>query len=611
MRSLSFSLLAAALAAAPVREALGQSAIGELCAAFSAYDQNEDGVLEIEALRPLASAGAGGPRVLVLVEERLLGALEGAPALGDALRRHSQDLAAEGWRAELVAVRLASSAGHRDGRLLLALREFLRGAAPLDGVVLVGRFPDAFLVRTCNWRKSGELELFKGTDHPGKYSKTPYLRRVPEDVAWRADIVLADLDGRWEERYVEASTDLPTVWAAFPDGVPSEGGFNEALEQGTLRYEDFFHIDDGAWEVTERLDAEGRFVGHDLALADREADHECGELDRALPNALAQPDISVSRIDARGVALRPARKVRDAQGLGLLDDAGLPQTLTFAGAAQVPHWRDGIWEEDPVLERRLLLEFFERNHAYRSGAAVVGWRPSSIACDLGSGLQVMRAASPDWASFAAPEADVHGRPQLAALVDWLRYPAVLRTLRAHSDSQSSYFAPGGFEALAEKLGGPAWSWTPRGAQLVPSLEAACAGGKLDWFLLRSLWENGGVAREPSLYLHTGCHGISPPGAQTHAYDDPRYAQRQGAEALLFFASGLALVGRAKVFYDEPRGFAEALGTGGTVGDAWARYFELESGAESWSEVGGDIGRKRAYFWSVLGDWTLRLQHNGA
>ncbi|MCA8950650.1 MAG: hypothetical protein KDE27_14200, partial [Planctomycetes bacterium] len=110
----------------------------------------------------------------------------------------------------------------------------------------------------------------------------------------------------------------------------------------------------------------------------------------------------------------------------------------------------------------------------------------------------------------------------------------------------------------------------------------------------------------SFWVHTGCHGISPPGALSRAYDDPAYGRRQGAEALLFFANGLALVGRAKVFYDEPRGFAAALGAGATFGAAWARYFEIESEAPSWGAVGGDIGRKRSYFWSVLGDWTLKL-----
>ncbi len=87
----------------------------------------------------------------------------------------------------------------------------------------------------------------------------------------------------------------------------------------------------------------------------------------------------------------------------------------------------------------------------------------------------------------------------------------------------------------------------------------------------------------------------------------RYGLRQGAESLLFFGNGLALVGRAKVFYDEPRGFAATLADGKTFGAAWAKYFDLESRAKRWGEVGGDIGRKRCYFWSVLGDCSLRLK----
>lgn len=66
------------------------------------------------------------------------------------------------------------------------------------------------------------------------------------------------------------------------------------------------------------------------------------------------------------------------------------------------------------------------------------------------------------------------------------------------------------------------------------------------------------------------------------------------------------MGRAKVFYDEPAGFCPTLARGGTFGEAWQQYFHLEADAESWAEVGGDIGRKRSYFWSLLGDWTLTL-----
>ena len=65
-----------------------------------------------------------------------------------------------------------------------------------------------------------------------------------------------------------------------------------------------------------------------------------------------------------------------------------------------------------------------------------------------------------------------------------------------------------------------------------------------------------------------------------------------------FGRGLALIGRAKVFYDELKRFAETLAAGGTWGDAWRRYYEEESKAPTWNKAGGDIGRKRSYFWSV-------------
>jgi hypothetical protein len=193
------------------------------------------------------------------------------------------------------------------------------------------------------------------------------------------------------------------------------------------------------------------------------------------------------------------------------------------------------------------------------------------------------------------------------VVAWLAYPAILRTIRAHSDPWGSCFTKQPVAVLQARVGGPPWSWTPRGHRLVPSLEASCGGGKFDWFLLRTLYENGKVAEEPAFYHHTGCHGISPPGAKNRPFDHPDYGVRQGAEALLLFGRGLALVGRSKVFYDEPRGFCEALREGKTFGEAWARYYEIESAAATWDEVGGDIGRKRAYFWSVLGDWSLKLK----
>jgi len=578
--------------------------VDKLCERFSAFDMNADGVVEIASLEPLAGSGEAGARVLILVEDRLLEPSPGAPELLTRVERWVDDLAGEGFRADAIAVDLGSNELHQDGRTVLALREFLRAVADegeLAGVVLLGRFPDAFVVRTCNWRKRETISLRRGEPDQADYANVPYVRRVPEDIAHRADIVLSDLDGRWEDTYVQPKTRLRTTRAVYPEGIPPAGGPCVDLEHGTVVYEDFFHVSDGKLEVSERLDP----VGASVALFDRAGDHECGTLDRARPNAMAVPDILVSRIDAMGSALRPRESVKGFDGEGLLDDEGRPQAVDFGPQEHVPGW-SSVWELDPGLERRLLVEYLDRNHDFRTGASAVAWRPASIACGLGSGFSILNRAATDWRDSDPSVANVHGNPTLTQFADWMDYAAILRTVRAHSDPWGSVFAKGPLDDLEANLGGPVWSWTRRGTRLEPSLASACGNGKLDWFLLRTLWENDALAAEPAFYHHTGCHGISPPGAKTLPYDHPGYGVRQGAEALLFYGRGLALVGRAKVFYDEPRGFAEALAAGETFGAAWRRYFEIESAAESWGQVGGDIGRKRAYFWSVLGDWTLRL-----
>ncbi|MCA8970710.1 MAG: hypothetical protein KDC95_13030 [Planctomycetes bacterium] len=580
-----------------------------VCAKFRRHDQDLDGVPELLSLKVLAKKGASGSLVLILVEDRL-DKPPFANALRPRIRRMVDDLAAEGRRAAAVRVALGVDGRHRDGRFVLALREFLRSVramcarndAELEGCVLLGHFPDAFLVRTCNWRKKENVTIKTRDGEKHEFRDTPYVRRVPEDIAHRADIVLADLDGAWEHVYVEKPSRFPRTVAAFDEAIPEHGGICVALEEGAIEFRDAFHVSDGKLEVLELADG-----GHDVRLFDRSADHECSGTDRALPNIIAHPDIHVSRIDARGVAEGARKDIEDAHGKKLLSSSGRPQILKFANKAAVPDWRS-LWAHDPLFERRLLAEYLDRNHEYRTGEAEVSWRPASLACGLGSGFGDVARASKQWDDFEKRDADVYGKPELVRVAEWFAYPAVLRTLRAHSDPWGSVFGKPAVRKLDDAVKTP-WSFTQRGDTLVPSLEVACRNGKLDWFLLRTLYENDLVAKSPSIYVHTGCHGISPPGAAKVAFDDPGYGRRQGAESILFFGNALALIGRAKVFYDAPRGFCEALGEGKTVGAAWARYFELESQAESWSRVGGDIGRKRSYFWSVLGDFTLRLRRD--
>ncbi|MEZ6038187.1 MAG: hypothetical protein R3F29_11940 [Planctomycetota bacterium] len=584
--------------------------IAALCERFAGFDQDGDGRPELATVKVLHEAGASGPQVLVLVEPRLLaGDADGRPfALASRVRRLVDDLGGEGRRATALLVQLAPCDRHQDGRYVLALRELLRAfaaRAPLEAALLVGHFPDALIVRTCNWRRRDDVVLRRGQPDQAVHKGAHWLRRVPEDVAHRADLVLGDLDGDWASVYVQPRTRLETISAVFAGPVPERSGSCVDFERGGVEFEDFFLVSDGKCEVAEVLGVTGSVVGHTVLLDDRSADHECSAADRTRPNVLAHPEVLVSRIDARGTAMVPRDDVVGVDGEHLLDADGKPQAVRFASAAAAPKW-NALWRHDEALERRLLADYLDRNHAYRTGAAEVAWRPTSLACGLGSGFREISRAGRDWLP-AAPASDVHGEPSLLSVTAWLELPAVLRTLRAHSDSWGSVFGKPDIAALEQAVGGPSWSWTLRGDRLEPSLRAACGGGKLDWFLLHTLWQNGRVAAPPSFYHHTGCEGISPPGWSRRPYDHPGYGVRQGAEALLLFGNGLALVGRAKVFYDEPRGFAAALARGETFGAAWARYFEVESQAASWGEVGGDIGRKRSYFWSVLGDVTLRLR----
>lgn len=506
----------------------------------ASVDVDGDGTAEVRAMHlhaSVAPADSHAPLVVLLVEQRLLEPAEGvAPALTAALAskltRWCNDLAAEGRRVEWLDVACYAGPRHQDGRIVLALRRALAARAAqtaVAAVVLVGHFPDALLLRTCNWRRSDAIDLANAEGQSSKHA--PYLRSVPENVAWKCDLVLGDLDGDWESRYFETEQALPSWHVAFGGPVPDTGGKAVAWRREQVRFRDAFHLADGGVE----LDPATGVVRLDLSRQDA----ECARADHAASNCIAQPEIAVSRIDARGVAWR--------------------------GSAPNQH-------ADAAFELQLLGEYFDCNHRFRTEPfAPATHRPASAAFGLPSGFDAMCAANAAWQGFAEPGYDLRDAVDLEALQQWWQRPAVLRTLRAHSDPFAAVFAQG-----------------RAGHAFYAALHA------------------GGIpAAQPHVLLHTGCEAISPTGATSLAYHDPRYGRLQHAESVLFFTRCVALVGRAKVFYDEPRGFSATLAGGGTVGDAWREYFARER-ASSWEQAGGDIGRKRAYFWSVLGDATVSL-----
>ncbi|MEO6596647.1 MAG: hypothetical protein ABIP94_18010, partial [Planctomycetota bacterium] len=482
-----------------------QQPVVDVVRAFAPYDLDGDGVIEVVRCEVLDEAGvAAAPTVLVFVEARLLQGLVvpalDVAALRERLRVFGVDLAVEGFRATVVAVELHTGPRHQDGRTLLALRRLLkrcRDAAPLAGAVLVGHFPDALLVRTCNWRRNEPLELPGPDGAPVSIpASQTNVRCVPEYVAHRCDTVLADLDGEWERVYVAGPAALPSVTVVFGDTVPNAGGVCVAKKQSELRVVDVFHVSDGAAIV----DADAFAV----ALDPDDRDRECSDADRALGNPLAQPEIAVSRIDARGVARLPEARALDA--------AGRPQSVDLAtddGFAKDGRAKGVRWHHDLAFELRLLVEYFDRNHAFRTNPLPAAQhKPASIAWGLGSGLASLRGADSAWRDFAEVGYDECAHSSLSALVSWLQRPAVLRTLRAHSDGRFAQFERTDVKALANAIGGPAWNWRREGQQLVPSFDGG-ADGRADFFFSRTLWQNHVLPDYPYLLLHMGCEALSP------------------------------------------------------------------------------------------------------
>ncbi len=542
--------------------------------------------------------------VLLVIEERLLTRSEAGPGLRGSLRRYAEDLAAEGLDARGVAARVYSGPRHQDGLTVLALREFLRAVysdmPSLKGVVLIGDFPDALLVRQFNWWKRDPLTRNTGTRAEAVYGGEggDYLRSYPEGVAMRADIVLGDLDGRWENVYHRERTRLPYVLAAFPGGPATLASGPEAIETGALAFEDMFLVNDGEYRL--ELDHKGKLL---LRLLP-EPNDECSEADLLLPNPIARPEIWVSRLNAKHASVVPNPAIKGTDGRGLLDENGRPQAVEFADEASVPP-ATSLWVADESSERAMLADWLDRRHRYRLGEYADARKPASIGTGWRSALPAVREAFPEWTDFAEEGYEVVREDvNLREVVDWLRRPAVIRSMKAHGDPWGcTWAAAPNVPELEAAVGPMLYAWKREGARLVPSLGAS--PGKLDFAVTRSLYESGNAPEAPAVWLYTACEGTAPQGGADVPYTHPHYGFWQGAECIVFHLRGLALVGRSKVFYDEPADTWGVLGRGGGLGDVWRNYFEAESQDKSLFTDDG-IGRKRAYFWCVLGDGSARV-----
>jgi hypothetical protein len=571
------------------------------------YDVNAEGAPAIEEIDymdfedPADVPPAGGRFALVFVEPRLFAPIGGTLSPGDIrtrLIRLKGDLRAEGLFSRFVLAQVYAGPRHQDGRTLLAMREILREARGLyrhlEGAILIGSFPEAMLVRRWIWRTKRDVTAGGQT-----HKAAEHLRIVPEIVAHRADLILADLDGAWHNLYdqgpsqVEAIEALPaaSMSGSWPEN--NQTFVSQVFHEFNETYEDFFLVDDADWTRLAAPQGELR-----LLIRKTQLHPELNPSDRSLPNPVARPNISVSRINPRNIAATP-----DAAVANWLDGAGQPQAFVSSNDVDT---RPGSWIPDPQLERRLLVDYLDRNHRFRVGAfgnlphraAAVGHAFSGAGM-----LGYLNKAGSGLGQGIATE-----NTTLVDYVDFLKQPATLRGLYAHADPWGTMFSDQyQTSALEQAAGGHSWRWRRQGTTYTPSLEQQ--EGKADLYLHRTLWANRVMANSgAALWVHGGCLANSPGGAASHPYDDRRYGGFQNAEGILFYLEGVAIIARAKVFYDLPAGFTTAIGATPrtSFGEGWRATFNVESGDAALAEK--PASAKRVYNWSVLGDWTLRVKN---
>jgi hypothetical protein len=593
---------------------------------YTNYAMTSDGIPEINSLAYVPFEG-GYPDplptqrlALVLIEPRLLDAAKGNPAFGTelmrCLRRFKGDLRAEGLLTRFITANLYRGPVHKDGRIVLALRRFFREVKSafvnFEGAILIGNFPEASLVRRVSWC-------------PGFLSPRQ-LAVGTEMISERAEVVLADLTGNWESVYRQAAFDAEDI-SAIPDAATTSRGWfddesvrtceftsNDFTIRRSATFKDAFYMNDAIYTILENRTSPAPFLRISLNQAER--NNEVDFNDRSMANIIARPDITVSRINAYHVAVNPDPSLVGTDGHRFLDAAGNPQTV--ANPTPLFNYNtqhlDLLKFKDVDLERRLLISYFNRNHRFRNGAF-------SNLPFRGAVISGTTDFSPDWYESLVNASATDFQPcvkvpnaSLQQYVQFHKTPATLKYIMAHSNPYISEFRDGQTaSALAAEVGGPPFRWVYGSGQHVPSFDgqggAGGQGGTADIHVHRPLWHYNTLRNAgASLMIHGGCNVNSVYETQSEIYASERYARWNNAEGILFYTNCVSLFSRAKGFNDSPNGFTEGfrLSDRANYGSCWKSYFNAQANDGTLST--NNIQRKRAYFWSINGDWTLRLRN---
>jgi hypothetical protein len=662
----------------------------QIMEAFCAFDINGDGTAEINSLTsmmknpdPYESRPNGV--IIVFVDPRLISKDPNIRTPGLAVQLMlgllGGDLYREGYYPYFVTANVYSGSRHQDGRTLLAMRRFLqqiRRFYPLSGTLLVGSFPDATIVRTVLVRDAGNVDSpkdFTSGNEP-RYGYTgPYLAVGSESVTTRAEIVLGDLDGNWEGLYREKlkTIDYRFVPNASPANFPFE---NETETTGSYTrteqcFDDAFHIVDhnvtikdappvfqtalareastNVLQTEPTRDSSSLLLPVDVTCSNLpstmapnaltfslnnlvEPSPEATVSDRQQPNRIARPEIVVGRINPKSIAVNPDAPI-DSLGNGPLNASGVPQRLVYNW------WQELKWKRDPDLERRLVIDYLARAHKFRLGSdrntpkrvsSIRG--PDSNLMSPASFNTILRGAFPGLGPVVATQFD---NATSVDFVTWLKQPAALRGIAAHSDRVNSQFTQ--FSSArdlevatgANAFGEGVWRWVRSVAgsantTLTPSFETMKVD--INFHFFRTLWENKVLAGSAQMFIvHDGCEVMRPANSEILPYNSLLYGQEKdtggmaNGESLMFYANGLGLMARNKVFNDTPDGFSQAIkASGGRFGYGWVGYFQKDAANVGLDERTANptspdrrtrtLQRKRSYFWNTIGDPTLKLRY---
>ena len=585
-----------------------------LLSRFSPFKINSNGIQEIEFLRAMSFETSKNdvPQtnnlVVVLVEDRLLHDLpNGAPSTSELIRHLQQfkeDLRVDGYSSWFIHAKVYNGPIHCDGSTLLAIREFFKAIKQVNtrftGALLIGSFPEAMLVRRWLWRRKQNLTI-DSTVH----SNATILRIVPEIIAGRAEIVLADLVGNWQNIYQQGPLELESIEAIPETDVADnwpEGNsilMSSLFNRKKISFSDFFWINDSDYEIQNAPAGKLR-----IKIRSAMKHPELVSSQKRAPNPVAIPSIFVSRINARSIAAGPDPEFTDRNGRKFVDFRGKPRPVN---ADAVP---DLSWHRDPVLERRLIIDYLSRNHRFRTGEfSSLPRRTAAITYpqrdfNVDSLNRYLKKASRSFINSV-----VRPHASLLDYINWLKEPAVFKAIIAHSSAWNTSFGTDyNSTQLEQSTGGKPWRWKRQGDTLrfFPSFEDQ--GSHANLFLHRTLWENKVLKNVgDNLLIHAGCQVNTPGSASSRPYSDPAYGSSQNAEGILFYLNSLAIMTRAKVYNDtQPKGFPETLAAQNKeahFGGGWKAYYTKDSQNTG---ISSPSSKKRSYFWSLLGDWTLRL-----